>query len=966
MTEVRTLPQSFVAGELSERMAGRPDDPKYQHGARRLENMLVEPSGCARRRGGTDLVRQARSNLTKHKQLPFGLPDGNTLFLELGFRDEYPGSSTVPAYARFHTQGGTELHSVPWSITATYAVGDYVRDGGKLYRCTVAHAPSHQPPNISFWFPLEYVANKSCDFSAVSLVNDDITFASAHTFETGDPIEWTSDTGGAPIQYTDGVSIPDPSFFTGFAIKVSSTVIKLSLTAGGAALNLTAKGTGTHRFHRSYTRGELVSFGGDRYHFCRTTRPIGGSPQLSIVPLTDEVYWYEMPVDLFEIPIGWVITEAQLMATTNSQSGTTIKFANNGTAPSEIVRTGAHTAFWRPTGLTPNAAPTGATAVATKKGLTLTIFALAGVGGGGARTQVSVTADKTFLAEGIDYVWIEGSVQANLNGKTFSVENGATPKDFVVRDIETGDYVTYGGNPAGGGTARPTRPNSDVSNEYQVTWVDADGRESLPSSTATVTSNLFVPGAYNTVSWNAVAGAVKYNVYRKRIGTGTFGKIGESTGGATFKDDGTTVHDMGTNPPIQDTTFGAVAGQYPRAVVHYEGRCGYAGTDELSQDMWLSRTNSDSDFTYGIPIQATHRIHQKLKTKVGCTIRHLVPIGKLLALSDRAEFRIGSIDTEALTNDSFAARSDTFIGCSTMAPEVMHNAAIFAGNRGGHLYMMGWNDAANGYAAVDLCERATHLFDGFTPRQQSSTLAPFPIDWVCMEDGRLLGLTIVPGQQVFAWHRHTTDGIVETVACGSDGGEDRIYLGIKRTLPDGTVKRFVERMTTLQPTTYANSQFSDCALTYTGAPITVVTGLSHLEGKTVTVFADGKLQTRKKIVGGQITLDKAASTVRVGLPVVVKGQSMPAAFAAEAYGSGRPKSLSKVWTRVEASGNFKLGPSEDSLLDADKILADTPFSGLLETRVSNSWAFDGSIFWQQDDPLPLTLICMHAELAVGG
>jgi hypothetical protein len=74
-----------------------------------------------------------------------------------------------------------------------------------------------------------------------------------------------------------------------------------------------------------------------------------------------------------------------------------------------------------------------------------------------------------------------------------------------------------------------------------------------------------------------------------------------------------------------------------------------------------------------------------------------------------------------------------------------------------------------------------------------------------------------------------------------------------------------------QPTAF----YVDCGLTYSGAPVTTVTGLSHLEGYTVSISADGSREVDQVVSGGSVTRFLPASLlplsmwgclIRVGQP----------------------------------------------------------------------------------------------------
>jgi hypothetical protein len=77
--------------------------------------------------------------------------------------------------------------------------------------------------------------------------------------------------------------------------------------------------------------------------------------------------------------------------------------------------------------------------------------------------------------------------------------------------------------------------------------------------------------------------------------------------------------------------------------------------------------------------------------------------------------------------------------------------------------------------------------------------------------------------------------------------------------------------------------------------VTSVSGLSHLEGETVKVFADGAVQTDKTVASGAITLDDSASVVHVGLSYEHRWKSLKLAYGSQNGSAvGKPKSLADV------------------------------------------------------------------------
>jgi hypothetical protein len=173
--------------------------------------------------------------------------------------------------------------------------------------------------------------------------------------------------------------------------------------------------------------------------------------------------------------------------------------------------------------------------------------------------------------------------------------------------------------------------NADTYNQmdYVVTAVAADGISvSAASSVAGVSTNIFVTGSYNTITWSAVSGASRYNVYKKQ--GGIFGYIGNTTS-TTLIDDNITP-DLGYTPPIYETEF-ASAGNYPGAVSYFEQRRCFAGSVNEPQKIWMTRSGTESDLSYGLPIRDDDRIEFRVAAREANTIRHIVPLTQLILLT---------------------------------------------------------------------------------------------------------------------------------------------------------------------------------------------------------------------------------------------------------------------------------------------------------------------------------------------
>jgi len=599
--------------------------------------------------------------------------------------------------------------------------------------------------------------------------------------------------------------------------------------------------------------------------------------------------------------------------------------------------------------------------------------------------------------------------------------------------------------------------NSDTyqSHKYVVTAVKASlVDESNQSSTASVNNNIFVTGARNTISWNSVTGASRYRIYKDQ--GGIFGYIGETTTTSVIDDN--IAPDFSQTPPIHENDFSG-ANNYPGAVSYFEQRRVFAGTNNAPQNIWMTKSGTESNMSFGLPIRDDDRIEFRVAAREANTIRHIIPLTQLLLLTGSAEWRITSVNSDAITPTSISVKPQSYVGSNNAQPVIVNNSLVYGAARGGHVRELGYNWQANGFVTGDLSLRAPHLFDNFTIVDMALAKAPIPIVWIVSSSGKLLGLTYVPEQQLGAWHQHDTDGTFESVACVSEGNDDVTYCVIKRTI-NGATKRYIERMGTRLFATQRDNFFVDSGGTYDGtntdnsrtvtvsggtnytkgetvtvttnynlfnAPPSVadkddaivlidgtdlyrltiqatssqtvatakldkdlpaslrntgittyevarnvISGISWLEGKALNILADGAVHPQRTVSSGAITLERAASVVHLGLPYDSDLNTLPMALQVEALGQGRVKNLNHVWLRVLESSGIFAGPGADKLVEAKQRTVE-PYGSPpnlktqdIKIMLTPQWQDNGQLFVRQTDPLPLTVVGLTLEVAMGG
>ena len=325
----------------------------------------------------------------------------------------------------------------------------------------------------------------------------------------------------------------------------------------------------------------------------------------------------------------------------------------------------------------------------------------------------------------------------------------------------------------------------------------------------------------------------------------------------------------------------------PGAVSYFEQRRCFAGTLNNPQNIWMTRSGTESNMSYSLPSRDDDRISIKVAAREANTIRHIVPLAQLVLLTASAEWQVTSVNSDAITPSTISVRSQSYIGASNVQPVIINNTLIYGAVRGGHVRELGYNWQAGGFVTGDLSLRAVHLFDNHEINDMAYTKAPQPIVWFVSSNGRLLGLTYVPEQEVGAWHWHDTDGAFESCAVVAEGKEDVLYCVIRRDI-NGESVRYVERMASRSYTELDDAFFVDAGLTYEGVAAKTISGLDHLEGKTVNILADGAVHPQSVVTNGEIVLDHPAQKVHVGLPINADIKTLPFSLQIDyALGQGR-------------------------------------------------------------------------------
>jgi len=152
--------------------------------------------------------------------------------------------------------------------------------------------------------------------------------------------------------------------------------------------------------------------------------------------------------------------------------------------------------------------------------------------------------------------------------------------------------------------------------------------------------------------------------------------------------------------------------------------------------------------------------------------------------------------------------------------------------------------------------------------------------------------------------------------------------------------------------------------------VTVISGLSHLEGETVGVLADGGRHPTEVVLGGQITLEYGASRILVGLAFDWAYESMPIVDltpGSDTRGAANRIAQVNLWLNRSMGGRLGTSEKTGDIIEyrgfGDEMRPVDLFTGVLEMGFPGSSGPEVTVRITGDGPLPFNLLSISAEIS---
>ena len=227
----------------------------------------------------------------------------------------------------------------------------------------------------------------------------------------------------------------------------------------------------------------------------------------------------------------------------------------------------------------------------------------------------------------------------------------------------------------------------------------------------------------------------------------------------------------------------------------------------------------------------------------------------------------------------------------------------------------------------------------------------------------------------------TFTGVTSTLSSEINATATTIALADSTSFPSsGSVKIGTE---VISYTGNSTNQLTGCTREVSGAAAvhaagatvtqaaTTLSGLTHLEGQSVSILADGSVHPDKTVSSGAVTLDRHVTKAHAGLGYNSTLETLRVdAGSAMGTSQGKIKRINEITVRMDRTVGLKVGRDTSNLdivpfrSSADSM--DAPialFSGDKEIEFNSTFDTDGKITIRQDQPLPMTVLSVFATLS---
>jgi len=317
-------------------------------------------------------------------------------------------------------------------------------------------------------------------------------------------------------------------------------------------------------------------------------------------------------------------------------------------------------------------------------------------------------------------------------------------------------------------------------------------------------------------------------------------------------------------------TVGPETGTYPGVCGYFQQRRVYAASLNQPDTYWMSQPGLFNNMDSSIPVTDSDAIIGTPWAQQINGIQSLVPMpGGLITLTGKGAWQINGGQSAAITPSNQTAVAQAYNGCTDTVPPITINEDIlYVQSKGYMVRDLAYNFYINIYTGADLTVLSNHLFTDYQIVQWAWAEEPYKLIWLVRNDGKVLCLTYLKEQEVYAWTRHDTNGLFQGVCVVTEPPVDATYFIVKRYV-QGAWRYYSERM---DNRIWSNAEDTFCVdsglaypLTYPDATLTVSasTGTGVTFSASSGVFSSGNVGDVIRVGGGKATVTSYTNSTTV-------------------------------------------------------------------------------------------------------
>ncbi len=411
---------------------------------------------------------------------------------------------------------------------------------------------------------------------------------------------------------------------------------------------------------------------------------------------------------------------------------------------------------------------------------------------------------------------------------------------------------------------------------------------------------------------------------------------------------------------------------WPKTVETHQERLVFGGSKSFPQTLWFGRANPDNyeDFTEGALDDDAFTVALPGQNPIQwVSSRDYLMIGTSGSVGKWGE------QGKPVTPTSPSYQEQSRVGSSNLMNVLASDALLYVERGATKVREFVYSLQHDKYMSPDLTLLSENILESGV-KDLAFQERPEPILWCVKNNGDIATMTYQREQSITGWAIHNTDGDFESIArIPGATSEDEVWVTVARDI-NSVTKRYIEQF---QPrdwgTDINDCWFVDCGLSYDGVDGNNFDGLDHLEGLRLSILGDGVIEPNEVVTSGEITIDRDAGRVTVGLPFTSVVETLP--LYLDEQDKAHNKKVTTLGLDLYETGYCKYGVGTDSTLmninfendmntDPNATAQDlyTSVYKLMGVRCPWGSLQKNTIRLESDAPLPLTLRSISLDLRI--